>query len=105
MARIAVVGPGAIGCTVAAWLAQDPGHSLTIQARSGLGDLEVQTPHGLLRASPCVVHDAADLQGSDWVLIAVKAYDAGTVAAALSPLVASDTLFAVLQNGVEHLEG
>ena len=104
MTRIAVIGPGAIGCTVATWLAQDLQHTLTLQARSDLCDLQAETPRGRLRASPRVVRDAADLVGSEWVLIAVKAYDAPTVAAALAPLVASDAVFAVLQNGVEHLE-
>lgn len=104
MTRIAVVGPGAIGCTVATWLAQDAQHALTLQARSDLDNLEADTPHGIKRASPRVVRDAAGLQGSEWVLIAVKAYDAPTVAAGLAPLVAGEAVFAVLQNGVEHLE-
>lgn len=104
MARIGVVGPGAIGCAVATWLAQDPGHALTLQARSDLVDLEAHTPHGLRRASPRVVRDASGLMGSEWVLITVKAYDAPTVGAKLAPLAAGDTVFAVLQNGVEHFE-
>ncbi|KQW42251.1 MULTISPECIES: 2-dehydropantoate 2-reductase [unclassified Roseateles] len=104
MTQIAVVGPGAIGCTVATWLAQGPRHVLTLQGRSDLGTLEAETPQGLLRASPRVVRDAAGLLGVEWVLIAVKAYDAPTVAASLAPLFAGQAFFAVLQNGVEHLE-
>lgn len=104
MTHIALVGPGAVGCTVATWLAQDGRHRLTLQARSDLGDLEVASPQGVVRASPRVVKDAAGLQGAEWVLIAVKAYDAPTVAAALAPLVATPAVFAILQNGVEHLE-
>jgi 2-dehydropantoate 2-reductase len=46
MANIAIVGPGAIGGTVAAWLAQDPRHRITLAARTRLDRLEVQTPQG-----------------------------------------------------------
>lgn len=104
MTQIAIVGPGAVGCIVAAWLAQDRRHTLTLQARSAVGDLEIESPKGLVRAAPRVVHDAAGLQGAEWVLIAVKAYDAPAVAAALEPLAGTKAVFAILQNGVEHLE-
>jgi 2-dehydropantoate 2-reductase len=57
--QIAIVGPGAIGCSIAVWLAQDARHDLTLQTRSELQDLEAQTPEGLLRATPRVVRDAS----------------------------------------------
>ncbi|KQY85503.1 2-dehydropantoate 2-reductase [Pelomonas sp. Root1444] len=104
MAAVAVVGPGAVGCTVLAWLAQHAGHRVTVVARSAIEDVEVQTPQGLLRASPTLVSNASELRGQDWVLVATKAYDAPTVAQSLAGLAGSATRLAILQNGVEHLE-
>jgi len=46
-ARIALIGPGAIGATVAAWLAQSPDLALTLCARTPLDRLEIETPGGL----------------------------------------------------------
>ncbi|HWW26954.1 MAG TPA: 2-dehydropantoate 2-reductase N-terminal domain-containing protein, partial [Caulobacter sp.] len=34
MTRIAVIGPGAVGGVVAAWLAQDPGLAVEVCART-----------------------------------------------------------------------
>ncbi|MDR7298926.1 ketopantoate reductase [Pelomonas aquatica] len=96
MAAVAVVGPGAVGCTVLAWLAQHAGHRVTVVARSAIEDVEVQTPQGLLRASPTLVSNASELRGQDWVLVATKAYDAPTVAQSLAGLAGSATRLAIL---------
>ncbi|MEO6276741.1 2-dehydropantoate 2-reductase [Roseateles sp.] len=103
MADIAVVGPGAIGCTVLAWLAQDARHRLAVVARSQLDGIEVQTPDGLLLAAPQRLSQAVDLRGHDWVLVTTKAYDSALVASSLAGLAGSETKLAILQNGVEHL--
>lgn len=59
MTTIAVIGPGAIGGTVAAWLAQDPALAITICARTPLDDLRVETPSGVITARPKVLTDPA----------------------------------------------
>lgn len=100
MARVAVIGAGAIGGTVAAWLAQS--HDVTLCARSPLDDLEVETPEGLIRAAPHILTDPAAAQPVDWVLAATKTYDAAGAAAWLPGLMTPTTRLAVLQNGVEH---
>ncbi len=48
--------------------------------------------------------DPARARPMDWVLIAVKAYDAASCAPWLGALVSASTSVAVLQNGVEHVE-
>ena len=104
---IAVVGPGAIGGTVAAWLSQSPDvDSVTLCARTPLDPLEITAPDGrLIQASPRVVTDPAQIsEPVDWVLIATKAYDVAGAATWLAPLVGPGTHVAVLQNGVEHVE-
>jgi 2-dehydropantoate 2-reductase len=102
MARIAVIGPGAIGGTVAAWLAQSGAHSVTLCARTPLDHLEVETPLGPIRADPRVLTDPGAAEPVDWVLAATKTYDSPRAAAWLPGLVGTDTRVAVLQNGVEH---
>jgi len=105
--RIAVVGPGAIGGTVAAWLSHSPlVSSVTLCARTPLARLVVEAPDGrLIEARPRVVTDPAEITAPvDWVLVATKAYDVAAASAWLAPLVGPQTLVAVLQNGVEHVE-
>ncbi|OYX57449.1 MAG: 2-dehydropantoate 2-reductase [Brevundimonas subvibrioides] len=105
--RIAVVGPGAIGGTVAAWLSHSPlVSSVTLCARTPLDRLVVEAPDGrLIEARPRVVTDPAEITAPvDWVLVATKAYDVAAASTWLAPLVGPQTLVAVLQNGVEHVE-
>ncbi|WP_425987706.1 2-dehydropantoate 2-reductase [Brevundimonas sp. TWP2-3-2] len=105
--RIAVVGPGAIGGTVAAWLSHSPlVSSVTLCARTPLDRLVVEAPDGrLIEARPRVVTDPAEITAPvDWVLVATKAYDVAAASTWLAPLVGPKTLVAVLQNGVEHVE-
>jgi 2-dehydropantoate 2-reductase len=104
MATIGIVGPGAIGGTVGAWLAQDPRHRVTLAARTRLDRLEVETPQGVISAQPLVITEPAQATSVEWILIATKAYDVAGASRWLDPLRGPDTLVAVLQNGVEHVE-
>jgi 2-dehydropantoate 2-reductase len=104
---IAVVGPGAIGGTVAAWLSHSSQvGSVTLCARTPLDRLVVEAPDGrLIEASPRVITDPAAIAGPvDWVLVATKAYDVAAASRWLTPLLGPQTHVAVLQNGVEHIE-
>jgi 2-dehydropantoate 2-reductase len=101
--RIAVIGPGAIGGSVAAWLAQSPEIAVTICARTPFDRLVVATPDGVIEARPQVLTDPAGAGAVDWVLIATKTYDAPGAASWLPGLVGAGTRVAVLQNGVEHV--
>ena len=98
---IAVIGPGAIGGTVAAWLAR--AHDVILCARTPLAALVVETPEGVIEARPEVLTDPGGATPVDWVLIATKAYDAASAATWLPGLVGAGTRVAVLQNGVEHV--
>ena len=104
---VAVVGPGAIGGTVAAWLSHSPlVASVTLCARTPLDRLVVEAPDGrLIEASPRVVTDPSEITAPvDWVLVATKAYDVAAASRWLGPLVGPNSHVAVLQNGVEHVE-
>ena len=104
MTTIALIGPGAVGGTVAAWLAQNPGLNVTVCARTAFDGLQIQTPGGTITASPTVLTDPAKAKPVDWVLIATKTYDTASAETWLDALVGPETRLAVLRNGVEHLE-
>jgi 2-dehydropantoate 2-reductase len=100
---IALIGPGAIGATVAAWLAQSPDLALTLCARTPVDRLEIDAPGGKIMAEPEMLTDPTDAKPVDWVLVCTKTYDTAGAAAWLERLVGPHTRVAVLQNGVEHV--
>ena len=104
MTSIALIGPGAVGGTVAAWLAQHPALSVAVCARTPFEALEIETPGGAISATPKVFTDPRQASPVDWVLIATKTYDTASAESWLDALVGPGTRLAVLRNGVEHLE-
>lgn len=104
MARIAIVGPGAIGGVTAAWLAQTGRHEVTLCSRRPLNGLTVETPGRVLRVRPAVLTDPRKAAAVDWVLVATKAYDAEGASAWFAGLAREGAPVAILQNGVEHRE-
>jgi 2-dehydropantoate 2-reductase len=104
MSRIALVGPGAVGGVIAAWLGQTGRHEVTLCARRPLGELHVDTPQGPLISRPAVLTAPEQAGPVDWVLVATKAYDAPGAAAWLKGLATKGAPVAILQNGVEHRE-
>ena len=103
MASILLIGPGAIGATLAAWLAQDDRHQLVLAARTPLNSIEVNTPSDIIRASPRVITDPRHAQPVDWVLVTTKAYDSDAAAQWFANATGPKTRLAVIQNGVEHV--
>ncbi|HEX8215892.1 MAG TPA: 2-dehydropantoate 2-reductase [Allosphingosinicella sp.] len=104
MIRVAVVGPGAIGGTVAAWLARAAELDVIVCARTGFDRLVLDAPGGRIEADVPVLTDPATVGAADWVLVCTKAYDVEGAAAWLGGLVGPGTRVAILQNGVEHVE-
>ncbi len=104
--RIAIIGPGAIGGTLAALLSAETSADLTLIARTPFAELAVTQPDGTtLRSKPQFLTSPAALAPAfDWVFVAIKAYDVVSVARWLNALVGPTTRVAILQNGVEHRE-
>ena len=100
--RVLLVGPGAVGGTVAAWL-DHVGHEVTLGVRTPFGRLLVDTPDVPLEANPSILRDPHAMGAVDWVLVATKTYDVEAAANWLEPFRNSAARVAVLQNGVEHL--
>lgn len=103
MTGIAIVGAGAIGATVGAWLLADPDASVIFCTRTPFDHLRLQTPDTTHDFSADVLTDPARAVPVDWVLVATKTYDALATSLWLDRLVVPSTRIAVLQNGVEHL--
>jgi 2-dehydropantoate 2-reductase len=104
MASILLVGPGAIGATLAAWLCQDDRHQVTVAARTPFDSIETTTPDGVIRARPQTITDPKQARAVDWILVCTKAYDSDSAAAWFAGAMRADTRLAVIQNGVEHLQ-
>jgi 2-dehydropantoate 2-reductase len=104
VASILLIGPGAIGATLAAWLVQDDRHQLVLAARTPLNSIEVNTPSDIIRASPRVITDPRHAQPVDWVLVTTKAYDSDAAAQWFANATGPKTRLAVIQNGVEHVK-
>jgi 2-dehydropantoate 2-reductase len=104
VARIAIVGPGAIGGVIAAWLSYTGKHEVFLCARRPLAGLKVETPNRTIEINPTVWTDPQSAAPVDWVLVATKTYQAEAAAAWFAKLASSGASVAVLQNGVEHRE-
>ena len=104
MPNITIIGPGAIGGIVAAWLAQTPANTVSVCARTPFAALQIDTPRGPITARPAIQLKPEQCAVADWVLIATKAYDVAGAAAWLPNLIGPGTRIAILQNGVEHME-
>ena len=103
MATILLIGPGAIGATLATWLAQDDRNDVSVAVRTPIDSLEVTTPQGIIRATPRVLTDPAQTKHVDWILVATKAYDSDAAAKWFPGATGRHTRLAVIQNGVEHV--
>jgi len=106
MARVAVVGVGAIGATVAAAV-QDAGvHELLLCARRPLDRVVVEHPDGseTVIDAPLLTDPGTVSAHAGWVLLAVKAHQTQGAAGWLSALCADATTIGVLQNGIDHVE-
>src|ERR1700749_3227772 len=104
MAKIAIIGVGAIGGVVGSLLETTANHDLTLCTRRPMPELIVRTPEGPFAAKLRNLTDPGDATEADWVLVATKVYDAGSAATWFPRLCGPDTPVAIVQNGVEHLE-
>lgn len=99
---IALVGPGAIGTTIAAAL-HEAGRTPTICGRSTRNHLTLRSDGGDVVVPGPVRTDPAEIKSRfDLVFVAVKSTQIEAAAPWLSALCAARTVVCVLQNGVEQ---
>jgi 2-dehydropantoate 2-reductase len=104
MTRVAIVGVGAIGGVLAAFLEVVGRHEIVLCTRQPLQGLTVETPEGLVNVNARNLTDPAFAEPVEWVFVATKTYDAKSAAAWLPALCRLNAPVAVVQNGVEHRE-
>lgn len=108
--KIAVVGPGAMGCLLAASLERAGKTVALLDYRSDRTErllasgITVEDKNGQWDAQLTITADPASLGVQDWVIVLVKAQDTVNVVGALSSIVGPKTLILSLQNGVGHEE-
>ncbi len=101
-ARIAVIGAGAVG-TCVAWNLVRAGRDVTVCVRQKINRLVLRQADGEPVALPAVsVTDPSALDPMDWVLIATKAQDTGSVLPWLDAAAGPGTVIVLLQNGIDH---
>ncbi|SEO99800.1 oxidoreductase [Amycolatopsis saalfeldensis] len=100
--NVAVVGPGAIGTTVAAALHQ-AGRAPRLYGRTARAQLELRAAADrIVVPGPVRVDAAQGAAPADLVFLAVKATQVEAAAPWLAALCRPDTVVCVLQNGVEQ---
>lgn len=103
MDRIAIVGAGAVGGTIGAWLLTGEGADVTFCVRTPFDRLRVETPVGPIDQVPRQMTDISPATPVDWIIVATKSYDAPGTWRWIEALRSESSRVAILQNGVEHL--
>lgn len=109
--KIAVVGPGAIGCLYGALLSANPANQVWLIGREGgasMRTLQVISRSGIhvsggtegVYRNVRVHTNPVDVGVCDIVLLTTKTYSTREAAKASKPLVGGDTVFVILQNGL-----
>jgi 2-dehydropantoate 2-reductase len=102
ISTVAVVGPGAIGTTVAAAL-HEAGRTPVLCGRTARDHLELRDDEGVVVVPGPVRTDPGQAGPVDLVFLAVKSTQVEAAAPWLAALCRPDTVVCVLQNGVEQV--
>jgi len=107
--RITIVGPGAMGCLFASFLAKS-GEEIYLFDKSrerakaiGRDGIRVEGISDL-KISVKAVADPKDIKKCDLIIICVKSYDTEAAVKEIRSLVGKDTLVLTLQNGAGNVE-
>lgn len=104
MAKVAIVGVGAIGGALAGLLHSTGAHEITLCTRRPLPRLLVDTGEREMQIEARNFTHPPQAGRVDWVVVATKTYDAAGAAAWFPALCAGGAPVAIVQNGVEHRE-
>jgi 2-dehydropantoate 2-reductase len=99
--RIALIGPGAIGTTIAAVL-HEVGRTPLVCGRRAHPQLSLRFDGEIVVPGPVVTDPASAATPFDLVFVAVKATQIAAIAPWLNALCHEQTVVCVLQNGVEQ---
>lgn len=104
MARVAVVGTGAIGGAAAAAVDDAETHELICCLRTPADRIVVTRHDGERTLDATLATDPGEVEAVDWVLLATKSYQTEETVPWLDRLCGPGTRIAVLQNGISHVE-
>jgi 2-dehydropantoate 2-reductase len=105
MSRVAVIGPGSVGCFFAAHLVHTD-HEVVSCARRPFDVYVVDSELAPITGPAHVVTDPTELTDGpyDWVLVGVKAHQSADAAPWFDATCGPDTVVVAMQNGVEAVE-
>jgi 2-dehydropantoate 2-reductase len=104
--RIAIIGAGAVGCTIAGYLLEQGEHPVSLLARgahlAAIRDngLVLESRGRQLHSRPQASDDPADLGQQDLLLLTAKAHSLPDLAPRLAPMLGPETLVICAQNGI-----
>ncbi len=108
--KTAIVGPGAIGCLLAAYLSKTKEEIWLLDYSKDRASLIkeqgiiIEGVSGNWQAKVAVTSDATDINTSDLVIICVKSYDTKRAVQMIKPLLGENTTVLTLQNGIGNVE-
>ncbi|RKY29527.1 MAG: 2-dehydropantoate 2-reductase [Candidatus Omnitrophota bacterium] len=108
--KIVIVGPGAMGCLVAAFLSNSKEEIWILdknkERAAGINqnDIKLEGVSGNWQAKVKATADAGEIKAADLVIICVKSYDTAAAVKEVKPLVGENTKVITLQNGIGNIE-
>jgi len=102
--HVAVVGAGSVGGFYGAQAAMATGNRVSFCVRTPFDRLVLESEGEETVLKVPILTDPGQATIHDWVLLAVKAHQTEAAAPWLEALCGPETVVAVLQNGVEHVE-
>ncbi len=102
MSKVALLGVGAIGGVFGVRLCRLERHDVTLCVRRPIQKLVVETQDSVIESKVKCITSPSEAEPVECVLLAVKGHHVPDIAPWLEALVGSNTVIAVLQNGVEH---
>jgi 2-dehydropantoate 2-reductase len=108
--KIAIIGPGAMGCLFAAFLSKAKEEVWLLDkdaeraaAISG-GGIKVEGVSGEWQSRAKAAAEAKEIGPVDLVIVCVKAYDTKSAITRAKPLIQEETAILTLQNGIGNIE-
>ena len=108
--KIVIVGPGAMGCLFAAYLAKGKEEIWLLDKHKQRSDainqkgIAIEGVSGNWQAEVKAAADAADIGQADLIIICVKSYNTKEAVTAVRAAVGENTQLLTLQNGIGNIE-
>ncbi|MCX5668556.1 MAG: 2-dehydropantoate 2-reductase [Candidatus Omnitrophica bacterium] len=108
--KIVIVGPGAIGCLFAAYLAKSKEEIWLLDknsqraAKINESGISIEGSSGCWQSKPKITVNPQDIGQADLILICVKSFHTKIAIEQISPLLGQNTKILTLQNGIGNVE-